>query len=160
MKSAVHRRPRRGALAAAALILMTAGGLQFLDVNPAASQTAALPSYEASSDPGLDPADAVWHEAVSVRLPLSAQAAAYAAGGGGVAMVTAKSLHYKDRLYLRVEWKDSTNDKSTTRVEDFTDAVAIEFPAGGKATIPSLCMGQADAAVNIWQWRADSQAGF
>jgi complex iron-sulfur molybdoenzyme family reductase subunit gamma len=45
------------------------------------------------------------------------------------------------------------------RVEQFSDSVALEFPATAAVTVPSICMGQADAGVNIWQWRADSQSG-
>lgn len=69
------------------------------------------------------------------------------------------ALHYQTRLYLRISWDDSTTDETTTRVQDFSDAVAVEFPAHSASSVPSICMGQADAGVNIWQWRADSQRG-
>ncbi len=140
-------------------VLALAAVLQFTNTNPAVSQTLYLTAYESARDPGLDPNDDAWKDAVAVRVPLTAQRGSYAAGGS-VATVSAKALHYNDTLYVRVEWKDATKDESTTRVEDFSDAVALEFPSKTASTVPSVCMGQADAGVNIWHWRADSEAGL
>lgn len=140
-------------------VLALAAVLQFTNTNPAVSQTLYLTAYESARDPGLDPNDGAWKDAVAVRVPLTAQRGSYAAGGS-VATVSAKALHYNDTLYVRVEWKDATKDESTTRVEDFSDAVALEFPSKTASTVPSVCMGQADAGVNIWHWRADSEAGL
>lgn len=151
---------RRGMTAGfIALAMLAALVLQLSDVNPAASQTAMLTAYEADRDPGLDPNSSVWKQSVRARVPMTAQAGSYAAGGGSVAMVTARALHYNGTLYVKVEWDDDTMDDSTGRVQDFADSVALEFPAQTAATVPSVCMGQADAGVNIWQWRADYQAG-
>lgn len=141
-------------------VLVVAGLLQFADANPAVSQTLYVTAYEATDDPGLDPTDGVWKSAPAVRVPLSAQLGSYAGGGGSVATVSAQALHYKDKLYVRVQWTDSTVDESTTKVQDFSDAIALEFPARSASSVPSICMGQANAGVNIWYWRADSQKGL
>ncbi|MBA4181651.1 MAG: hypothetical protein C0506_13765 [Anaerolinea sp.] len=141
-------------------VLAAAGLLQFADANPAVSQTLFVTAYEAPDDPGLDPTSGVWKDAPAVRVPLSAQLGSYAAGGGSVATVSAQALHYKEKLYLRVQWADPTVDENTTKVEDFSDAVALEFPARSASSVPAICMGQADAGVNIWHWRADSQKGL
>lgn len=154
----VRRRWQLGLGAAAALL--AAGGLQLFDANPATSQSLFLTAYSAANDPGLDPTSGVWKNAVPVQVPLTAQAGTYAAGGGSIPTVSAKALHYQGKLYVRVEWADTTKDESTIKVENFSDAVAVEFPAKSAASVPALCMGQADAGVNIWQWRADSQAGL
>ena len=152
-------RPR--ILAVTIAVLVAAAALQFFGANPAASQTISLQAYESPADPGLDPTSSVWDGAIPVQVPLSAQGASYPTGGGSIPTISAKALHFKSKLYLRVEWADATKDESTTRVQDFADSVAIEFPAqSSKAAVPALCMGQADAGVNIWQWRADSQAGL
>lgn len=140
-------------------VLIAAGVLQFADANPAVSQTLFLTAYQADDDPG-DPNAGVWKDTRAVQIPLSAQLGSYAAGGGSIATVSAQAVHYNDRLYLRVQWADSTADDSTTRVEDFSDAVALEFPARSASSVPSICMGQADAGVNIWHWRADSEKGL
>lgn len=129
--------------------------LQITNTNPAVSQTQSISALQLRSDPGVDPGSEVWSDVKSIDLPLTAQAGAYYAGGS-VTTIRAQVGHFDGRLYVRVTWPDATMDDSTTRAEDFADAVAIEFPANGKASVPSLCMGQADAAVNIWHWRADS----
>lgn len=150
---------RRMTVGFIALAMLAALVLQMANVNPAVSQTAMLTAYQADRDPGLDPDSSVWKQSVRAQVPLTAQGASYAAGGGSIAMVTARALHYNGTLYMKVEWDDTTMDDSTGRVEDFADAVALEFPAQSAATVPAVCMGQADAGVNIWQWRADYQAG-
>lgn len=151
-----HWRP----LAVTLGVLVAAGLLQFADANPAVSQTLFVTAYEAGEDPGLDPTDGIWKSAPVVRVPLSAQLGSYAAGGGSIATVGAQALHYNSKLYLRVQWADPTVDESTTKVEDFSDAVALEFPARSASSVPAICMGQANAGVNIWHWRADSQKGL
>lgn len=159
MKMPAMVRRRMPTLLVLALVLATAGVLQFTNANPAASQSLMLISRAASSDPGLDPNAAVWNESASIDVPLTAQQQAYPIGGGSIATISAKSLHRDGNLYVRVEWTDATQDDSTLKVENFSDAVALEFPASASATVPSICMGQVGAGVNIWQWRADSQVG-
>lgn len=143
----------------AAAVLVGAGVLQFTGANPAESQTTKMYAWAASSDPGMDPANGVWGEANPIQLPLTAQAASYPTGGGSIPMLNAQALHFNDTLYIRLEWDDATQDASTSRVQDFSDAAAVEFPSQSAATVPSICMGQANAGVNIWQWRADSEGG-
>lgn len=142
-----------------AAILAFAAALQLFNANPAASQALYLTAYQAPSDPGIDPNSAVWKTVPPIRVPLTAQPGVYAAGGGSVPFVNAQALHFNNQVYIRVQWDDATADESTRRAQDFADAVAVEFPSKAAATVPSICMGQADSGVNIWHWRADSQAG-
>ncbi len=141
-------------------VMIVAAVLQLANANPAVSQTLFVTAYGAPADPGLDPTNAAWNTARAVHVPLSGQLGSYAAGGGSIATVNLQAVHFKEHLYLRVSWADATVDESTTKVEDFSDAVALEFPALSASTVPSICMGQADAGVNIWHWRADSQRGL
>lgn len=143
-----------------ALVLATAGVMQLLSANPAASQSVTLSARPVGSDPGLDPNASAWEDTAAINVPLSAQRANYPAGGGSIRTVSAKALHRNGTLYVRVEWTDPTMDDSAGRVENFSDAVALEFPGSASASVPSICMGQAGNGVNIWQWRADSQTGF
>jgi len=143
----------------ACAVLLVAGLLQFTGVNPASSQSAELIAYAADTDPGLDPGSEVWQRTRSIEMPLTAQSGMYFAGGR-VRTVSAKALHHDGRLFVRTEWLDKTADETSTRVEDFSDAVAVEFPAQSAASVPAVCMGQADGGVNIWQWRADSDRGI
>lgn len=150
---------RRRAVIAVVAALIVAAALHVTNTNPAVSQTQNLTAIEVGQDPGLDPDAAVWDRVGSVQVPLSAQRSAYIIGGSAKT-VQAQAVQHKGRIYVRLAWDDPTNDDATVRVEDFADAAAIEFPADGAASIPSICMGQANAAVNIWHWRADSNAGL
>lgn len=150
-----HFRLRRKVILGVAMTLAVGAVLQVTNTNPAVSQTQSISALELRADPGTDPDSEAWKGVASVELPLTAQSGAYYAGGS-VKTIRAQVGHFEGRLYVRVAWPDATSDETTTRAEDFADAVAIEFPASGKASIPSLCMGQADSAVNIWHWRADS----
>lgn len=153
--------PRRRHRALILVAALAAGALlHFSGVNPAVSQAPLLVAYEAGSSPGLDPAATEWDRVRGIEIPLSAQRGSYVAGGGSVGTVRVKALHHSQRIYIRVEWRDTTENASALRVEDFTDAVALEFPSRTATTVPSVCMGQPDAGVNIWYWRADVDAGM
>jgi DMSO reductase family type II enzyme heme b subunit len=78
-------------------------------------------------------------------------------GGGTIERVAVRAVHDDERIYLMLEWSDRTSDWTSDRYEAFTDAAAIQFPAEAGSEVPAICMGQADQAVNIWQWRADQQ---
>lgn len=60
-----------------------------------------------------------------------------------------------ERFYIRLRWKDSTEDRGTT-VDDFRDGVAVQYALKDADT--SYMMGTGtDKPVNIWYWRADQQ---
>lgn len=124
----------------------------------ASSQTMTLRAFAVEEQPSMDPAGDLWRSVPGVAAPITAQTVTYPNGGGSVPSVTLKALHYDNVLYVRVSWQDHTKDSLPQRVTSFTDAVALEFPAKSAVAVPSFCMGQANAGVNIWQWRADSQA--
>lgn len=154
---ASSRRPHRAAWAIA-LLGVAAATLQILDANPAVSQTVSVTALRAERDPGLDPSAAVWGRAREVEIPLTAQQTTPPFGGGSIPAIRVRALHYRGTLYLRLVWDDDRKDDRTGAPEQFADAVAVEFPAATAASVPSVCMGQADGGVNIWQWRADREA--
>jgi hypothetical protein len=57
-----------------------------------------------------------------------------------------------------VEWEDGSADWSLSRQTEFPDAVAVQFPVTAGETVPAFCMGDPNAPVNIWQWKAAWQA--
>lgn len=58
-----------------------------------------------------------------------------------------------DRFYVRLRWKDATEDRATT-VDDFRDGVAVQYALNDTDT--SYMMGSGpEQPVNIWYWRAD-----
>ncbi len=144
----------------AALAVLAGASLRLAGLNPAMAEAPVLIAYAADQDPGLDPGAARWSDVYSTRLVLTSQRLVYPTQALSIPFVDVKALHLAGRLFIRVEWADTTADDSTRAVEDFADAVAVEFPAVAASTVPFVCMGQADQAVNIWQWRADSQSGL
>ncbi len=147
------------ALALAAIVAVATGLLQVTGVRLAETQNLELTALAVNESPGLDPTADLWSEVPEVEVPLSGQLATYAMGGGSVPVVRVKAVHHQGTLYLRLEWDDATKNDSSYRPEDFADAAAVEFPAASATSVPSFCMGQPGTGVNIWHWRADSEAG-
>lgn len=139
------------------LLVMVAVGLRVMDANPAVAQTATVAAWRFSADPGLDGMAESWQSLPPVFVSTTPQTVTAPMGGGEVGRVAVRAGHWDDRLFVMLEWADSTPDLGALRVEDFADAAAIQFPAEAGSVVPALCMGQADQAVNIWHWRADMQ---
>lgn len=107
----------------------------------------------------LDPNDPVWEKAPVVdvhMIPLSARS-------NPVNRVRVQSLANDVGVAFRLEWDDAIADRSSSRHQDFKDAVAMEFSLGDVLlhqhghNEPFFGMGNRGKAVNIWQWRADWQ---
>lgn len=149
---------RRAATLAALILIALA--LRLADANPARSQAATLHAWRVDQVPTMDPGDPVWASIAPVTVPLTAQQGIYASGGGVIPMLQVKAVHARQRLFVHIEWSDTSRDISTQDAFDFADAVAVELPSKLGSSVPAVCMGQADAGVNIWQWRADRQASL
>lgn len=143
-------------IGALALVGVAAG---VIGAPSASSQALTLRAVRVAEQPEVDPGWRVWAKVPGVDVPITAQNITYPMGGGSVPAVSLKAIHYNGVLYIRATWKDTTEDAAALDVSAFTDAAALEFPATSAVSVPSFCMGQANAGVNIWQWRADSQAG-
>ena len=142
-------------------VLALAVGLvtQIFGFDLAYSQTLTVTVWSADEDPGVDPDWAGWGVVPRARVPLTAQQVTAPMGGGSAASMSVQTIHFDGDLVVRISWPDATKDISTAKPELFADAVAVQFPASARSSVPAICMGQADGAVNIWHWRADSQAG-
>lgn len=141
------------------VLLSLALGLRVVDANPAVAQTAVVGAWRLSADPGLDGTAESWQSLPPIWVGTTPQMVTAPMGGGEVPRIAVRAGHWDNRLFVMLEWSDSTADVGTLRVEDFADAAAVQFPAVAGSVVPALCMGQADQAVNIWHWRADSQKG-
>lgn len=149
-----------GRIAVVAVLALCAGlATQFFGVDLAYSQTQSVRVWPAAEDPGTNPDWEGWNAVPRSRIALTAQQVAAPVGGGSVARVVVQTVHHEGDLVMRMSWRDATEDLSTAGTELFTDGVAVQFPANASSSVPAICMGQADGAVNIWHWRADSQAG-
>ncbi|MFI5398780.1 MAG: ethylbenzene dehydrogenase-related protein [Candidatus Binatia bacterium] len=69
--------------------------------------------------------------------------------------ITVRALYDDRDLGLLVEWEDASANFAAARPQDFSDAVAVQFPLANKA--PSFTMGETAGAVNIWHWRANRE---
>lgn len=70
--------------------------------------------------------------------------------------VVVQALHNDQELALRLTWLDPTPDDLAVRVDEFRDAVAIQFSLSPD---PPFYMGDKTqhGGVNIWMWKADRQ---
>ena len=113
------------------------------------------------SDKDLDigPENEIWKDVVAneVRLvPLNARR-------NPINRIKFQALINDDAIAIRVEWDDATANRSSSRHQDFKDAVAVEFALGDVLlhthghNEPFFGMGNRGKPVNIWQWRADWQ---
>lgn len=134
--------------------------LRVADANPAIAQTPVIGAFRVTEDPGLDGTSATWQAVPVMWLTMTPQQVTPPMGGGQVSRVAVRALNWQNQFFVMVEWADPTPDLGSARPEDYTDAVAVQFPARAGTAVPAICMGQADQAVNIWQWRADSQQGI
>lgn len=141
-----------------ALALGLAGLLTASGARLAASQNATLTAMQTSEEvPAKEPFDPFWNRVPRIDVPLSAQQVTPPMGGRG-GTLRARAVQDDERLYVMVEWPDSSPERSVGAPQDFTDAVAVQFPAVAGRQVPAFCMGDPTAAVNVWQWRAAWQA--
>jgi complex iron-sulfur molybdoenzyme family reductase subunit gamma len=139
-------------------LVLIAIGLRVVEANPAIAQTQSIGAWRSDAEPVMDGSSPDWQSILPVMLPTTSQQVTAPMGGGTIERVAVRALHYDDRLYVMLEWSDATPDKYSDHYESFTDAAAVQFPAEAGSEVPAICMGQADRAVNIWQWRADQQS--
>lgn len=99
----------------------------------------------------LDPADPVWERIEPSRVVLNPlwpeDDLIYA--------VAVRAVHDGQRVAILCTWKDAIPDGAPVRIQDFQDAIALQFPLNGNT--PFLGMGDASNPVNIWQWKAGWQ---
>jgi mono/diheme cytochrome c family protein len=70
--------------------------------------------------------------------------------------LTVRALHDGTSLAIALAWTDATDDHTAMRVQDFRDAVAVEFSPTPDP--PFFAMGEKGRFVNIWMWKSERQA--
>jgi Ethylbenzene dehydrogenase len=139
------------------LVLTAALLLTLLKVPLASSQGVTLVAAQVTGDlPVNDPNAEMWQKATALQVPLSAQTVTKPVlRETKVKSVSVRALHNDKQVAFLVEWDDDTKNDSMVRVQDFRDAVALQFPqVQGQ---PFFCMGMLGGNVNIWHWKADWQ---
>ncbi len=140
------------------LVLIAALFLTLLKVPLASSQGVTLIAAQVTGDlPVKDPNAELWQKATPLQVPLSAQTVTKPViRETKVKSVSVRAVHNDKQIAFLVEWDDDTKNDEMVRVQDFRDAVALQFPqVQGQ---PFFCMGMQGGNVNIWHWKADWQA--
>ena len=75
---------------------------------------------------------------------------------GATPSVTARAVHDGKEVQFLLEWRDASAETRALRIQEFRDAVAIQFPLGKTPTFYG--MGMPLGPVNIWHWKADWEA--
>lgn len=141
-------------------LLAVAGVLTFFKIPLASSQGVTIAAAKVEGALPVDDVTAVeWQDATAVSIPLSAQIVTKPMfPQANVKAVDVRALYNGDQIAFLVEWEDGTADETAVRIQDFADAIAIQFPL--MEGQPFFCMGQQGGNVNIWHWKADWQAGM
>ena len=98
-----------------------------------------------------DPADPFWDTLDPVRVPLNP----LWPEADLIPAVSVSAVHDGKRVAILCTWRDPIADGGPVRVQDFQDAIALQFSMNG--TTPFLGMGDRNNPVNIWQWKAGWQ---
>jgi mono/diheme cytochrome c family protein len=69
--------------------------------------------------------------------------------------LTVRALHDGQTIVVRLSWHDETCNDRILKPDDFEDMAAVQLFQG--AAEPFLGMGAADAALDLWLWRASWQ---
>lgn len=105
-----------------------------------------------------DPDDIIWARIPAYRTFLSAAPPVHPSTALRFAPKEGVNLYFQlartsDRLYVRLRWKDASQNRKTA-VDAFSDGAAIQWALNGTDT--SYMMGSGPKKpVNIWYWRAD-----
>lgn len=140
-------------------LILAAIILTFFKIPLASSQSLTLIATRLDGELPLgDPDSTLWQKSTAIDVPLSAQTITIPyLNKTNVKTIKARALRNDRQLAILVEWSDATQDDTLVRVQDFRDAVAVQFPLITTVE-PYICMGMAGVDVNIWQWKADWQA--
>ena len=118
-----------------------------------------LKTHVIDGDIDTDPENPLW-DSVAVQnihtLPLNARR-------DPIDQIQFQSVINDEGIAFRLQWEDAQADRTSSRHQDFKDAIAMQF-ALGKVMLhkhghnePFFGMGNRNKVVNIWQWRADWQ---
>jgi mono/diheme cytochrome c family protein len=126
----------------------------------AAKYEIGLKAHRLDREIDLDPLNPIWQEAPVQEV----HTIALSARDNPVNRIRFQSLVNDEAIAFRLQWDDARADRSSSRHQDFKDAVAMQFALGDVLlhthghNEPFFGMGNRGKVVNIWQWRADWQA--
>lgn len=159
----------KGSLTLALGLLTTAAWAEHDELNPNIQEIKPGDTVKVSRIPDNiflrtqnDPDDLIWSRLPTYRSQLLVAPPVHQSVNlrfnEGAGATRGKHIYFQvartsERFYIRLRWKDATEDRTTT-VDDFTDGVAVQYALKGDDT--SYMMGTgADKPVNIWYWTAE-----
>lgn len=155
-------------LAASCVLTSSPALADHSDRNPNVSEVKAWDTVKVSRIPGGiylrtqdDPNDLIWDRLPKYRTNLLPAPPVHESVGLRFEEGSTRGKHVyfqvarsDERLYIRLHWKDATEDRGST-VDAFRDGVAVQFALNDVDT--SYMMGtDHENPVNIWYWRADN----
>jgi mono/diheme cytochrome c family protein len=99
-----------------------------------------------------DPLDRSWERFDTVRVPLNP----LWPEKDPIPAVAVHAMHDGKQVAILCQWRDPLLNGAPIRVQDFQDAIALQFSLSDAT--PFLGMGDAQNPVNLWQWKAGWQA--
>ena len=96
-----------------------------------------------------DPENSVWNDVPASFLPLMPLWWRNDRTEG----VEVKAVHDGSKVAIRLSWEDPNLDGQAIRVDQFSDAAAVQFSSDEDP--PFMGMGDKENPVNIWYWKAD-----
>jgi len=123
-----------------------------VDVNDIlAPSDAMIRAQKARAKLPSEPSDPFWETIDPVRVPLNP----LWPEPDLIPAVAVSAVHDGKRVAILCTWRDPIANGGPVRVQDFQDAIALQFSLNGKT--PFLGMGDKANPVNIWQWKAGWQ---
>lgn len=140
------------------------------DVPMVDSQGLMVISKSIKEDIPTDARALVWNKVEGVTIPLSSQIIAnprtftLPKGRSSARWINMKSLNNGKDIAFLLEWDDITENSILDDTAAYRDAVALNFPvSASEKDVPYFGMGHGGKEdphmVNIWQWKADLEAG-
>ncbi|MBI5875808.1 MAG: hypothetical protein HZB81_08230 [Deltaproteobacteria bacterium] len=140
------------------------------DIQVANSQGLMVTSKAVKGNIPADPRSPAWDKVEGITIPMSSQiianprAFALPKGKSSVRQVAVKSLNNGKEIAFLLEWDDMTENSIVDNTSTYRDAAALNFPVSdSEKDIPYFGMGHGGNddphTVNIWQWKADLEAG-
>lgn len=147
---------RRRTLGTAALVAVAVVAAAVLAPLATARPAHEIPVTEDPDGALAQPDGAGWADVPAADVHLtSAPSSVPNADDTTIERVHVQAATAEQRLYVRLQWADATRDANATSIQNFTDAVAVQFPANRSAR-PPIAMGGPGNMVNVWYWGSDA----
>ena len=121
-------------------------------IPPNGTITAQLVNERTRPDKLLDFSSRLWNKATSYNIPISRL---WQSDNINYQVVEVQVLYNSKYIAIKLQWDDLTQDQNLHRVQNFQDAVAIQFSIDG--TMGFHGMGSKEHPTNIWFWKSEWQ---